>query len=382
MKSRRTKHLVRHAFNTMTLIIDSHEDLAWNIVNLKRDYTQSAFEIREAEKNTPIPAYNGNTLLGWQQYQQANVAVIFGTLFCTPRKRDSGEYPIRLYDTPQQAHDCYRENLDAYFRLAEEYPDKFCLILNQAELTEHIKQWTTHQDKRQDPPPPVGIVVLMEGAEGVREPAEVSQWFEWGVRLIGPAWAGNRYCGGTRDPGPLTKEGLSLLDNMAEFGMILDISHMDHQSARQALDVYPGQVIASHANAETLISNIPINRHLKDETIQQLIERDGVMGIVPLNSFLDWDWRHHGGRQAMSLDHVVAQIDFICQMAGNTRHVAIGTDFDGGFGVESVPHEIDTIADLPKLSPKLIEKGYNEEDIERIFSGNWLRILRNNLPTS
>jgi membrane dipeptidase len=69
-------------------------------------------------------------------------------------------------------------------------------------------------------------------------------------------------------------------------------------------------------------------------------------------------------------------------MAGDTRHVGIGTDFDGGFGVESVPHEIDTIADLPKLAPQLAEKGYNEEDIQRIFSGNWLRVLKNNLPPS
>jgi membrane dipeptidase len=155
---------------------------------------------------------------------------------------------------------------------------------------------------------------------------------------------------------------------------------MDHQSARQALDFYPGQVIAPHSNAEALIKNIPFNRHLKDKTIHQLIERDGVMGIVPLNSFLDWDWRSHGGRQSLSLDNVIAQIDYVCQIAGDTRHVGIGTDFDGGYGVESVPPEIDTIADLQKIAPKLAEKGYNDEDINLIFNGNWLRILKSNLP--
>jgi membrane dipeptidase len=173
-----------------------------------------------------------------------------------------------------------------------------------------------------------------------------------------------------------------LLEIMSSFNMILDISHMDHKSAQQALDFYPGQVIASHANAEALIGGIPINRHLKDETIQQLIHRDGVMGIVPLNGFLDWDWKDHGGRDSINLDHVTAQIDYVCQIAGNTNHVGIGTDFDGGYGVESVPHEIDTIADLPKLAPQLAKKGYNESDIERIFSGNWLRMLNNTLPTS
>lgn len=89
---------MRHAFNLMTIIIDSHEDIAWNMVNLGRDYTQSAYAIRQNEKDTPIPAYNGNTLLGWPQYQEANVAIVFATLFCTPRQHDQGEYPIQLYE--------------------------------------------------------------------------------------------------------------------------------------------------------------------------------------------------------------------------------------------------------------------------------------------
>ena len=221
----------------------------------------------------------------------------------------------------------------------------------------------------------------MEGAEGIREPDEVEQWFEAGVRIIGPAWAGNQYVGGTREPGPLSRKGYQLLDHMADLGMILDISHMDYLSALQALDSYRGQVIASHSNAEALIRGISINRHLKDDIIRKLIERDGVMGIVFLNAFLDWTWREAGGRQSISIEKVADQMDYVCQLAGNSRHVAIGTDFDGGFGVDSVPHEIDTIADLPLLVPLLAEKGYNQDDIELIFGRNWLRILRDHLPS-
>lgn len=364
----------------MKLIIDSHEDLAWNIINLNRNYTQSAYEIREAEQGTPIPAFNGNTLLGWPQYLEGRVAIVFGTLYCGPKRLDQGKFPVHVYENTEEAHHCYRENLDAYRRLTDEHPDQFRLLLNQSNLSEHMSEWNAYLDESRETPPPVGIIVLMEGAEGIRQPAEVEQWHAWGVRLIGPAWAGNQYCGGTREPGPLTKQGLELLERMAELGMVLDISHMDHQSARQSLDQYQGQVIASHSNAEQLIRGIPINRHLKDETIHQLIARDGVMGIVPLNAFLDWEWRDHGGRAAITLDHLIAQIDHVCQLAGNTRHVALGTDFDGGFGVESVPVEIDTIADLQKLDTRLSEKGYNETDIGQIFSGNWLRILNNNLP--
>lgn len=368
--------------NPMTLIIDAHEDLAWNIVNMHRDYGASALVTRAAEKDTPVPAYNGNTLLGWPEYVQGKVALVFGTLYCSPGRLDNGKYPVEVYNTPQEAHACYRRNLDAYLRLTDEQPDKFRLVLSQPDLESHWAAWQAFDRGELEAAPPVGIVILMEGAEGVREPAEVEQWYEWGVRLIGPAWAGNRYCGGTREPGPLTPLGFELLERMADLGLVLDISHMDHESARQSLDTYAGQVIASHANAEALIRNIPINRHLKDETIRQLIERDGVMGIVPLNGFLDWDWQDRGGRAAMHIDLMIAQIDYVCQIAGDTRHVAIGTDFDGGFGVESVPQEFDTIADLTRLVPLLKKKGYNQEDITRIFSGNWLRILKKNLPAS
>ena len=368
---------MRQPFNNMTLIIDAHQDLAWNMINLGRDYTRSAYDIRESEKHTPIPAYNGNTLLGWPQYQQANVAIVFGTLFCTPKRRHQATYDIQVYETPEEAYTLYRQDLDAYLRLADQHPDKFRLIFTKTDLTSHIEQW---QSQAGETPPPVGIVILMEGADGILEPEQVEQWYQWGVRLIGPAWAGNRFCGGTLEPGPLTKLGYRLLETMADVGFILDISHMDHEAARQSLDFYAGQVVATHANAEALLNGIPINRHLKDETIHQLIERNGVIGMVPMNPFLDWHWKENGGRTSVSLEHFVAQLDHVCQIAGNTKHVGIGTDFDGGFGVELAPHDIDTIADLPKLKTQLANKGYNQEDVDRILSRNWLRVLENNLP--
>jgi len=227
---------------------------------------------------------------------------------------------------------------------------------------------------------PVGLVILMENAEGVRSPAELMEWWQGGVRLIGPAWAGTRFCGGTREPGPLTPEGITLLGAMAEVGFVLDISHMDEQAALQALDLYPHQVIASHSNALALLPDADSNRHLPDSVIHGLLERQGVIGILPANGFLLPGWKEKGGRSAVTLDHVVAQIDYICQQAGDARHVALGSDFDGGFGLQSVPSGVDTIADLQQLVPLLADKGYRAADIEAIFNGNWLGVLRGCLP--
>ena len=65
----------------MTWFIDAHEDIAWNIVTFQRDYTRSAFETRQLEASTSIPAFNGDTMLGLPEYNQAEVRLVFSTLF-------------------------------------------------------------------------------------------------------------------------------------------------------------------------------------------------------------------------------------------------------------------------------------------------------------
>ncbi len=72
-------------------------------------------------------------------------------------------------------------------------------------------------------------------------------------------------------------------------------------------------------------------------------------------------------------------MDHICQLTGNTRHVAIGTDLDGGFGTEQGPSDLDTIADLQKIVGLLVDRGYSQKDIDGIFNENWLRALRSSL---
>jgi membrane dipeptidase len=359
------------------IIVDAHQDLAWNILTFGRDYTRSAAETRQLEHRTETPTYNGDTLLGWADYQQGNVAIVFSTLFACPARKSIGGWDTQAYRNDAEAHQRYSAQLDAYHRLVDEHPDKFRLLHTKADFDETLAQW----ENRSVEHPPVGLVVLMENAEGVRSIGELEMWWERGVRIIGPAWAGTRFCGGTGEPGPLTQEGYHLLEGMAGYGFVLDISHMDEKATLQSLDAYPGTIIASHANASALLKGMESNRFISDRVIQGLIERDAVIGIVPFNRFLLPGWTKKDGRQAVTLEHVIAQIDYICQMAGDARHVGIGSDFDGGFGVQSVPAEIDTIADLQSLVPLLAQKGYTEDDIAIIMGQNWLNILKENLPT-
>ncbi len=375
------------------LIVDGHEDLAWNILTFNRDYTRSVADSRRLEAGGLLHQHSGDTLLGWPEYQQGRVAVVFATLFVSPERKKEGAWDTQSYVDIRQANRLYQLQLDVYHRLEENHPDKFRLIKTLAHLEELLLGWqkaeqaqeeavrtAEHPDSVAAGGNPVGLVVLMEGAEGVRAPGELEDWWQSGVRLIGPAWAGTRFCGGTNEPGPLTKEGYALLEAMSSFGFTLDISHMDEKAALQALDFYPGSIVATHANALSLLKGSDSNRHLSDRVIQGLLERDGIIGVLPINNFLHPEWKETDPRELVSIQRVIDQIDYICQTAGDARHAALGSDFDGGVGLQSVPSEIDSIADLQKIIPLLAERGYPEEAIAAIMGGNWLRHLRGSLP--
>ena len=360
------------------LIVDSHQDLAWNMLSFGRDYTRSVEETRRLEAGGQTPLHNGDSLLGWPEYQLGQVAIVFATLFAAPLRHKLGDWDTLTYANTNQAHSSYKAQLDAYHQLVDEHPDKFQLVQTLQDLEKVLVDW----EQVEDGDHPVGLVILMEGAEGVRQPAELEEWWGRGVRLIGPAWAGTRFCGGTREPGPLTSEGYALLEGMSAFGFTLDLTHMDEQAVLQALDVYPGAMVATHSNPHALLKDAEINRFLSDRVLQGLIERDGIVGIPPFNKFLHWDWTSSEGREAITLELVVDHIDYICQLAGDAKHVGIGTDFDGGFGLQSVPVEINTIADLQKLVPLLRKRGYTESDITAIMGENWLSLLKEILPKS
>jgi membrane dipeptidase len=358
------------------ITVDAHQDLAWNMLTFGRDYTRSAEETRLTEAHSQIPAHNGDTLLGWPDFQRGQVAVIFATLFATPARYQLGEWDMLAYQDAEEAHSIYNQELDAYHRLVDENPDKFRLVQTLQDLEQVLAGWGNKDAEGH----PVGLVILMEGAEGVRHPEELLEWWSRGVRLIGPAWSGTRFCGGTREPGPLTPEGYALLESMADIGCTLDLTHMDEQAVLQALDVYPGSIVATHSNPGALLKGTDINRFLSDRVLRGLLERDGIVGIPPFNNFLRWEWSPSDGRESVPLGLVAEHIDYVCQLAGDALHVGIGSDFDGGFGLQSVPAELDTIADLGKLVPLLIERGYTQSDCEAIMGNNWLSLLRRSLP--
>ncbi|MDA4131037.1 MAG: membrane dipeptidase, partial [Thaumarchaeota archaeon] len=224
----------------------------------------------------------------------------------------------------------------------------------------------------------VGVVLLMEGADPMRFPAEAKTWFDSGVRIVGPAWRKTRYSGGTGEPGPLSPEGRELIKEMDTLGLILDTSHLAEQSFNEAMDLFHAPVIASHANCRAFT---PTDRQLSDKMIQAITTRDGVIGTVLYNAFLDPGWVGRGKKKAeVTLATVIKHMKHVCELTGDKLHIGIGSDFDGGFGAEAIPAELDTVADLQKLGLALREAGFSAEESSDVLGGNWIRLLRRALP--
>ncbi len=351
------------------IVVDAHQDIAYNAVCFGRDYLKSAIKKRLLEAGTGVPSQNGKATIGWPESVAGRVAIVFATIFTAPRSRKPQPWSQVMYSDVAEAHQLGIQQLDYYHKMADS-TDKVRLVLSKSDLDDVLATWEPEKslaDRQQ------GLVLLMENADPIREPQELDMWYERGVRLIGPAWQGTRYCGGTGMPGPLTDMGRDLLDQMMDLNMLLDLSHMAEAAFLEALDQYEGSVIASHSNPRRFRES---DRHLSDAMIRRLSERDGVMGIVMYSGFLSNEWTQSDGKRTLTLATVVDAIDHVCQVTGSAAHVGLGSDFDGGFGAESIPAEIDTVADLLRVADVLRSRGYDEDDVTAIMGGNMLRKLR------
>jgi membrane dipeptidase len=116
--------------------------------------------------------------------------------------------------------------------------------------------------------------------------------------------------------------------------------------------------------------------------IKALIQKDAVIG-----GSLDAWMMVPGWKKKISqpkemdcdLEKMINHMDHICQIAGNTNHIGIGTDLDGAYGKEQCPYDIETIADMQKVPSLLLKRGYSEADCDKILHSNWLRLLNRSL---
>jgi membrane dipeptidase len=353
------------------LIFDAHLDLSMNALEWNRDLTRPLQEIREREKDLQDKPDRGRGTVCLEEMRKGRIGLCVATMIA--RYVALGN-PLPGWHSPEQAWAQTRGQLGWY--QAMESTGQMVQIRDLAGLHAHLALW---QQAPAETRLPIGYILSLEGADSILDMHHLEKAYADGLRAIGPAHYGpGIYAQGTDASGGLGTKGRQLLQEMERLGIILDATHLCDESFWEALDHFSGAVWASHNNCRALV---PHNRQFSDEQLKELIDRGAVIGTALDAWMLIPGWERGKTTPAssgVSLRHAAEHIDRICQLAGNARHAAIGTDLDGAFGTEQCPGDLNSIADLQRLLDLLREKGYAEADVSQIAYKNWVRFLEKN----
>jgi len=344
------------------MYIDGHLDLAYNVLAAGRDLSLSLETLRALG--------HPDALVTLPELRAGGVGIVFGTIYVRPAtsvrmSAGGGALGGRTYKTPQEARALGLEQLEVYERWEE------AGLVRILRTKGDLKPYTAVGAKNQLEDQPLGVVLLMEGADPLVTPDDLGEWRARGLRVLGPAWQRTRYAGGTKAPGPLTELGVELMLALRQEGVALDVSHLAEESFWNALETGPEAVIASHSNARAFV---PTDRHLSDAMIRALGAKGGVMGLVIANVFLNAGATADSPKTDTTLAHVARHAEHVAELIGWDK-VAVGTDFDGGFGVADVPAELGRAADFARLGEAVPEAVRAD-----FLGGTWLRFLERTLP--
>lgn len=351
-------------------IIDAHLDLSMNALEWNRDLQRPIAEINLREQGLTDKPDRGLGVVSLPELRKGNIGLVVATQIGRYVAPDNN---LPGWHSPEQAWAQTQGQLSWY--RAMEDAGQMTQVNSLQTLDEHLAMWCNGQDNTNKP---IGYILSLEGADSIVNVNYLESAYQNGLRALGPAHYGpGRYANGTDASGKMAANGLELLKEMERLNIILDATHLCDDAFWQALDNFNGHIWASHNNCRALVNH---NRQYSDEMIKALIDRNAVIGAA-LDAWMmvpNWVRGQSTPRQMnCNLEVMVDHIDHICQIAGNTLHVGMGTDLDGAFGKEQCPYDLETIADLQKIPALLQKRGYTDTDVNNMMHGNWLRFLRN-----
>lgn len=350
-------------------IIDAHLDLSMNALEWNRDLTQPVVAINKREVGLTDKPDRAKAVVSLPELRKGNIGLVVATQiarFVAPGNNLPG------WHSPEQAWAQTQGQL-AWYKAMED-AGEMVQINDLISLENHLKLWSDEDITEHKP---IGYILSLEGADSLVTIKHLEQAYNSGLRAVGPAHYGpGRYAQGTDATGFMGAKGHELLKEMERLNIILDATHLCDDSFWEALDHFNGHVWASHNNCRALVNH---NRQYSNEQIKALIDRGAVIGAALDAWMMVPGWvRGVSTPQGTNcnMEVMVDHIDHICQLAGNTLHVGMGTDLDGAFGREQCPYDLETIADLQKVPHLLSKRGYTTQDIENMMNNNWLRFLR------
>jgi membrane dipeptidase len=241
-----------------------------------------------------------------------------------------------------------------------------------------------------------------------RELGRVEEFYNLGARYITLSHSSNNdICDSSTDRngpehGGLSEFGKEVVAEMNRLGIMVDVSHISDASFYDVMKVTKAPVIASHSSCRALCE---APRNLDDQMLLALKENGGVIQICILSSYLiptnpelvarnaeiraeyaamgeltddqrrqmrnELDAARRQLQRIANVSDAVDHIDHVVQVIG-IDYVGIGTDFDGGGGIEGCR----TVADMKNITIELVRRGYTRKEIEKIWGGNFMRVFR------
>lgn len=371
------------AIHNSAIIIDTHADTPGRFVDenfdLASDAGQGHFDFRKAK--------------------QANLGAEFFSIWVDPRIKTG--YTKRALDM-----------IDSVHEQARKHPDKMVMAYS----AEDIIKARSGKNKR------LAALMGVEGGHAIENDIGVLRdFYRLGVRYMTLTWSNtNEWADSSGDitdvkvqhHNGLTDFGKQVVLEMNRLGMMVDISHVADKTFEDVIATTEAPVIASHSSARAL-TDVP--RNMTDDMLREVAKNGGVVQVNFFCAFIargpDYNKKvkafndahpdlvkqqealqdqleeNHSPETKAKLDAVndqlkaaysrpplsdlIDHIDHVAKVAG-IDHVGIGSDFDG---IPCTPQGIDSVADLPKITEALVERGYNREQIHKIYGGNLLRVF-------
>lgn len=246
------------------------------------------------------------------------------------------------------------EIIDLFYRQLAQYDQQLALASSKKSIEQIVQQGK------------IAAVLSIEGGEALGGKIHMLNiYHKLGVRCLTLTWNGrNSLADGVnedRTKGGLTRFGIEVVEKMNQLGMLIDVSHLSSYGFWDVLSVSTKPVLATHSNCATLCSH---QRNLTDQQIISLADKGGVIGLTLVPQFIS--------ANKPSLERYLDHIDYVVNLIGNTKHIGIGTDFDG---VDKTLPELSDCSQLSLITEGLSKRGYDKIDIENILGGNLLRVF-------
>ena len=365
------------AIHNSALIIDTHADTPGRFVDENFDLSQDA----------------GRGHLDLNKIKAGNLGAEFFSIWVDPKNFKGKEIQRAL------------DMIDSVYEQARLHPDKMMMAFSTQDITNAHRQ---HK---------LATLMGVEGGHAIQGDIRVLRdYYRLGVRYMTLTWSNTNELGDSsgdldnkeiKHYNGITPLGRQVVHEMNRMGMIVDISHVADRTFYQALVSSRAPVIASHSSARAL-TNVP--RNMSDDMLVALARNGGVAQVNFFCGFISQTWLDQSKKLAAEkdpdyervqalfmsartpqmaqqmyeaeailekklprppLNDLIDHIDHMVKVAG-VDHVGIGSDFDG---ISCSPAGIDSVADLPKITQALAQRGYTAADIQKILGGNLMHVF-------